>query len=169
MINTIIITNINIYKYPKQILGIFAILCFLGLWHASKYLYVTTNQDDLISSKQDYFKDYKDFLKEFGDWEYVYVVVNLNEQKDILNAREQAKGFAKDLKQRLDKQSNLFLEVTTQIKTTGLANNLLLLAPSKQYDQISQLFKSHSPLFASFLNIKSLAEWYAWLNLTFNK
>ena len=62
----------------KIILAALLLTVFSGVY-ASFTLKLNANQDDLVSGDLDYSKRYLDFLKEFGDEEYLYVVVRPRE------------------------------------------------------------------------------------------
>lgn len=138
-------------------------LSALSLYHASQNLIFDTNQDNLISPDAAYFQNYKAFLKEFGDWEYVYVVIQTDGRPD------EAKAYAKKLARHLSERPEFFSEVTEKIDVSGLKRGALLLLPDADFQTFTAKARGLSPELKSFLGISSSAEWYAWLKTFLEK
>lgn len=133
------------------------LLSLFSLYHASQNLIFDTNQDNLISPDASYFKNYKAFLKEFGDWEYIYIVIQANGKGD------EAKAYARKLSQRLREKPELYSEVTEKIDFSGVRRSALLLLPEEDFQTFSAKARELSSEIKSFLGISSSAEWYGWL------
>lgn len=151
---------------PKLILSFGFILALLSLTHAALFLKFDTNQDNLISKDQTYLQNYTRFLKEFGDWEYIYVVIKNQNGSDFV---KKAKSFSKELSLNLKKHETLFEQITYKINTKAFENNFLLLAPKNNFTQFVNFTQSDGPLLTQFLNISSLNDWYLVLNQVFSK
>jgi uncharacterized protein len=148
----------------KLTIIIACLLAGLSLFHAYHHLDFDTDLDHLISDKQDYFVNYKSFLKEFGDWEYLYIVIK---PQDTDSSRTKAKQFARELAINLNKKSNLFTDITYKIDFSHLKNNLLLLASDKEFTDFISFATHNKDALHDFLQIESLADWYAFLNKLF--
>jgi predicted RND superfamily exporter protein len=59
-----------------KVVAIAVALTVLSGAYAAVTLKLNANLDELVSEKLDYHKRYLDFLEEFGDEEYLYVVVD---------------------------------------------------------------------------------------------
>ncbi len=84
-------------KRPRLIVTLAIILTLASGIYAAMTIQLNADLDDLVSEKLEYHKRYKDFLKEFGDQEYLYVVV------EIAGDLPRAKQFTTDLAARLSK------------------------------------------------------------------
>jgi len=124
-----------IIKAPWVIIGIAFLLTTASLWVSVSKLKLHTDQDDLVSEDHEYHKRYKDFLREFGDLEYLYVVTQVDQNL------EEAKEFTKQLAKRLEKISDV-KEVLYQISNPALEKSFLLYLSKDQLLQLkfSQVF-----------------------------
>lgn len=86
--------------------------------YALKTIKLNANLDELVSEKLDYHKRYIEFLKEFGDEEYLYIVVDASK-----NLKE-AKGFVDAVNEGLKKVPNL-KQVISKIDNPALEKNFL--------------------------------------------
>ncbi len=98
-----------------------AIVCAVS---SAFFLKMNTDQDDLTSEKLAYHKRYKDYLREFGDTEYMFVVV---ENHDLPRAKEFIRSLATKLGQIPE-----IKEVTYQISNPKLEKSFLLYLPKDQ-------------------------------------
>lgn len=144
-------------KRPKMTIAAILLLAVVCGAHATRGLRFDTDQDNLISPKQEYFQRYKEFLTEFGDWEYIYLVIKAGDNKD--EARHLVDEFVARLKTRPD----LFAEVTGKLDISGLTGNGLLLMSPNEFAAFDATARAFAPEFKSFLDIKDAADWYAWL------
>ena len=100
-----------------------------SIWLTTTRLVTNTDQDDLVSEDLDYHRRYKNFLREFGDQEYLYIVVETN--GEVARAQQ----FVDALVPRLEAIADV-REVVAQIDTSRFEPAMLLyLAP----DQLKQL------------------------------
>ncbi|MBU0506948.1 MMPL family transporter [bacterium] len=151
-------------QHAKLTIGLALILSALSLFHAYHYLDFDTNLDHLISDKQDYYANYKSFLKEFGDWEYLYVVIK---PQDSDSSRIKAKQFARTLAINLNKKSHLFKDITYKIDLSQIKSNLLLLASDKEFADFISFATQNKTALNDFLGVDTIADWYSFLNKLF--
>lgn len=116
-------------KHPKWVLLSSVIITGISIFLAATRLQMNTDQDDLVSEKIEYHKRYKDYLREFGDLEYLYVVVESG------NGAE--KEFIKALSTKLEKLPDV-REVTYQISNPKLEKSFLLYLPVEQLKAIGE-------------------------------
>lgn len=62
-------------RYPKSMLAASLILTFFCTLHSQLSLRLNSNPDELVSEERPHHIAYQQFLREFGDLEYMYVVV----------------------------------------------------------------------------------------------
>ncbi|MFH1829577.1 MAG: MMPL family transporter [Pseudomonadota bacterium] len=105
--------------HSRNVVAAAIILTVAAGAYASVTLKLNANLDELVSEKLDYHKRYLDFLNEFGDEEYLYVVVDAT--KDM----SQAKDFIRSLVARLNKIDGL-KDVIWKIDNPALEKNFLL-------------------------------------------
>lgn len=108
--------------WPRAIVCTALILTSGSVWLSTTRLQMNTNQDDLISESLPYHKRYKDYLRSFGDQEFLYVVVDA--QRDP----SQARAFAQALAQRLRTIPSVH-DVVATIDTAPLLQRALLYLP----------------------------------------
>lgn len=119
-------------KYPRTIvIAAVALSIACGVVAAAK-IKLNANLDDLVSMKLDYHRRYIEFLKEFGDEEYLYVVV------DGENDMARSKKFVENLSQRLKGIPNLS-EVIWKIDNPALEKNFLLYLTPLQIKSLSSM------------------------------
>jgi hypothetical protein len=100
--------------------------------YAGVTLKLNANLDELVSEKLDYHKRYLDFLKEFGDEEYLYVVVDA--EKDM----PRAKQFIETLVKRLEGIDGL-KDVIWRIDNPALEKNFLLYMTPEQLSALKAM------------------------------
>lgn len=153
------ITSITARK-PKLVLGIMTLLSIASLIHAYFFLKFDTNQDNLISKKQKYFQNYKEFLEEFGDWEYIYIVVKNRNKTETLK-------YLKTLHEKLKNFPNsqkYFEEITYRFDLSQLKEKALLIAPQNEFKQLTRYISKHHNVFRQYTHIQSIQGWYDFLN-----
>ncbi len=153
-------------RYTVLTLTIAMAIAIASIWYSFENLKFDTDQDHLISDKLEYYQTYKKFLKEFGDWEYIYVVVK---PKPTYQGRLQAKVFANRLASKLNQRPDLFLSVVHRIEFDSLNNNLLLLASDKEFEEFTNFFGENKNSLQDFLNIKKVSDWYGYVNSLFDQ
>ena len=115
--------------YPWRVVGIAIFLSLISVIYTATSLQMNTDQDDLVSQNLSYHKRYKEYLKEFGDLEYLYVVVETG------NNLPRAKEFVRFLAKRLDAISDV-KEVLYQISNPKLEKSFLLYLPKDRLKAI---------------------------------
>src|SRR5262245_60052894 len=64
-----------VWRWPVALVTIAVLLSAASLWYASQTMRLNANTDDLIAADRPFMKEYRAFLAEFGDQEYIFAVV----------------------------------------------------------------------------------------------
>jgi len=120
-----------VVRYPWKIILTSGLLTVISIFLTFTILEMNTDQDDLVSEKIEYHRRYKDYLKEFGDLEYLYVVVETN------GNLSRAKDFIMTLSKRLEALPDV-QEVTYQISNPKLEKSFLLYLPKERIETIGE-------------------------------
>lgn len=108
-------------RFPWTILLIGLLAAVASITYASRTLNLNANTDDLISPDRPFMDDYRQLLDEFGDLEYLYVVVQKPE-RDGLRAEECIEFIASRLA-RLDELPGIFhaIHIYEQLRISSRA------------------------------------------------
>ncbi|MBF0104607.1 MAG: MMPL family transporter [Deltaproteobacteria bacterium] len=169
--------SLSSIKYPRITVILALLLAFVSLWYAKTHLKLDTNQDNLISKKQKYLTDYTDFLKEFGDWEYIYVVMldektaasHKTSEQEVYTLphdsafQTQAKKFSAALTEKLKQRPDLFETVVNKIDLSQIKKSAILLAPQSDFNGFVDFAKTQPEVLSAFLNIRSAHDWYTFI------
>ncbi len=112
-------------RRAKAIVAVAILLTVAAGAYAALTLRLNSNLDEMVSMRLDYHRRYIDFLKEFGDEEYLYVVVDA--EKEMPRAKE----FVQVLAKRLEQVPGL-KEVIWRIDNPALEKNFLLYLTPEQ-------------------------------------
>ena len=96
-----------ILRRSKGVIGFCGVLGLICGVYALIELDIVTNQDEIVSKNQDYYKNYRRFLKEFGDVEYIYVVIEGGKRRgmefvDRLEERLEFEGGVEEVISKVD-------------------------------------------------------------------
>jgi uncharacterized protein len=119
-----------VIRCPRLILICALLLAGASLWLTTTQLVTNTDQDDLVSESLEYHHRYKEYLRDFGDQEYLYVVV------DTKGNVQQSQQFVDALVQRLRGLPGM-REVMAKINPTLFTRNALLHLPIEQLEQLA--------------------------------
>ncbi|MBI4212511.1 MAG: MMPL family transporter [Deltaproteobacteria bacterium] len=111
--------NAFVIRWPKAIVLVGILLTVASAGFAAKTIVLNADLDDLVSEDLEYHRRYKDFLKEFGDQEYLYVVVEAGQDPSS------SKQFIVSLAKRLTTIPDL-KEITWKISNPALEQGFLL-------------------------------------------
>ncbi|PIR25467.1 MAG: hypothetical protein COX62_07890 [Deltaproteobacteria bacterium CG_4_10_14_0_2_um_filter_43_8] len=133
-----------------------------SIFFASTHIRMNSDYDDLVSEDLPYHKRYKDFLKEFGDQEYLFVVVEKGEDS------KRAKAFIDALAKRLKNEATLE-EVLWKIDQPKLKTSFPLYLSPSALDATKDFVQSHQAFTHSLLSIHHLASLFSVVNQSFNQ
>lgn len=135
-----------VITHPRTIVAAAVIIAIACGIYASIGIKLNANLDELVSEKLDYHRRYLDFLKEFGDEEYLYVVVDAS--SDLMNAKQ----FMARLATRLEGRTGL-KQLIWKIDNPVLEKNFLLYMTDDQLKSLSAMTG------AGPFSVKNIASW----------
>jgi hopanoid biosynthesis associated RND transporter like protein HpnN len=142
--------------WPRGILVAALLLTLISGWLSATRLTLSSDQDKLVSDKLTFQQIYLDFIKNFKDQEFLYVVIDGRKP-------EQAKAFADDLASRLAKTPDLIKQVTYRIGPDQLGNNLLLYMEPDQVEMLNAQVQEMVPALKPVLNSGRLDKLLGWI------
>jgi hopanoid biosynthesis associated RND transporter like protein HpnN len=142
-------------KRPLTIVIVAVLLTLLSGWLAATRLTMSSDTDRLVSETLPFQKTYLDYIKNFKDQEFLYVVIDGRDA-------EKAKAFADDLAQRLAKFPDLIKQVTYRFGPEQFGNNMLLYLDSDQVEALNRQVEAMAPTLTPALKSGRLDELIAW-------
>ncbi len=146
-----------ILRYPWWIVVSFSLLAGASSWLSWTKLEMKTDQNDLVSSDLPYNQRYLKFLDEFGDLEYLYVVVVVN--KDFDRAVKIVEEIGAEVGKLTEHVDRVFYRVAPE----AFGRSLLLLAPSQRLTSISNAIASSSEAIQGLKKVDSFESWIRFL------
>ncbi|MFO7598525.1 MAG: MMPL family transporter [Candidatus Desulfacyla sp.] len=116
------------------VIGTGLTLALLSAAAAFLFLGLNSDQDKLVSPNTAFHKRYLAHLKNFGDQEYLYVVIRTGGTEE---GKKRAIAFAEDLNRRLMRQPKLIHAVHFRISPADLGNGVLLFASPEEAKALS--------------------------------
>ncbi|HPQ81012.1 MAG TPA: MMPL family transporter [bacterium] len=135
-----------ILRHPKKIVAVAVILAAAGVTYAATSIKLNANLDELVSEKLEYHRNYLEFLREFGDEEYLYVVADAGDDLP------RAKLFMESLGGKLAGNQELE-QVIWKIDNPALERGFLL------YLSPAELSTLESMLTGGPFAVKGIASW----------
>lgn len=151
-----------ICRHPKKIVAFALVLTAASAWLAFTRLSLDADQDNLISERLAYHQRYKNFLREFGDQEYLYLVVEAGDDLP------RAKKFVRAAAERISKLPDM-REVTYKIDNPALEKSFLLLLNQDQLRSLSDMVSGGAFSIRQFASLKNLEELFATINVEMKK
>lgn len=133
-------------RRPWLIVIVAAILTAAAAGYAATHLQLNADLDKLVSEKLDYHRRYLDFLEEFGDQEYLYVVVEFDDDLP------RAKQFLTALAGRLEKIDDV-KEIVYKIDNPAMERGFMLYLPMDELKALSTMLTDGA------FNVRSIAAW----------
>ncbi len=144
-------------RYPGTLVlsGLFlALIAGLG---AVFFLHLNSNQDSLVSPSVPFQKRYLEHLKNFGDQEYLFVVI---ETGGTDAGKQRAVQFAESLNARLAQYPDLIQAVYYRISAKDLGNGALLFASPEEARSLSNMIIYLAPFAHRWFQDGSLAGFF---------
>ncbi|MBI2343828.1 MAG: MMPL family transporter [Deltaproteobacteria bacterium] len=138
-----------VLRWPRSVLTIGGVLMVVSLWLAATRLQTNTDQDELVSETLPYHQRYKAYLRDFGDQEFLYILVERGGTPDT------ARQFVNNLTTRLTAIPEI-KEVVTRIDPTFLSRNALLHLGTKDLQQLTTLAADDRIPFTALLTAPDL-------------
>jgi uncharacterized protein len=127
---------------PGWVLGAGTALAVLSAAAAFLFLGLNSDQDTLVSPDTPYHKRYLAHLENFGDQEYLYVVIHTQGTE---KGKERAIAFAEDLNKRLRGHPELIHAVYFRVSPTDLGRGALLFASTEEAKTLSGTIRFLAP------------------------
>ena len=134
---------------------------FAGIY-AQQNLRLNADYDDLVSEELAYHQRYKNFLKEFGDQEYLYIVV------DAEDSQGQAKPFVRALANRLQKLPEI-RELIWKVSSPALEKSFLLYLEKEQLAKIGAIANNGSFSLRKIKSWQTIVPFFAEINAALSK
>ncbi|MBT3180970.1 MAG: MMPL family transporter [Deltaproteobacteria bacterium] len=133
-------------RHPWKIIAIAMIITVVASVYAALTVKLNANLDDLVSKDLEYNKRYLEFLEEFGDEEYLYVVVDAGEDMP------RGKKFVRELAAKLEGVEGL-KQILWRIDNPVLEKNFLLYMSPEQLNSLGGML-TEGPF-----NISNISRW----------
>ncbi|MEW6324990.1 MAG: MMPL family transporter [Nitrospirota bacterium] len=143
-------------RRPWAVLAAAALLTLLSGWAAVTRLTLISDQDRLVSEEIPFQRNYLEFLRNFKDQEFLYVVIDGRDA-------EHAKRFADDLAQRLADHPALIQQVTYRVGPDQLGDTSLLYAETEQLRKLSGALERLAPELEPVLATGRLSALFDWI------
>jgi len=137
-----------------MVIGVGVILAILSGAASVLFLGLNSDQDKLVSPDAPFQKRYLAHLKNFGDQEYLYVVIKTGGTE---KGKKRAIQFAEDLNRRLRQHPHLIQAVYFRISPTDLGNGALLFASPQEAKALSGTVRFLTPFLDAWVRDGSLA------------
>lgn len=144
-------------RHPWKIVAVSLVLTAVCAALAVTRLSLDADQDNLISEKLAYHKRYKNFLREFGDQEYLYLVVESG--GDLARAKQ----FVRSAAEKISKLPDIS-EVTYKIDNPALEKSFLLLLNQDQLKSLADMVGGGIFSIQKFASLSSLEGLFATIN-----
>ena len=119
-------------RYPWWVVGVaLAITLFSGVITLTS-MRLDSDLDHLVSDELDYHKRYLNFIQDFGDQEYLYLVIETNGK--LKDAKRFVDTFAEKLNGKPEIKS-----VITKIDNPDLEKSFLLFIPKEELEQLGEM------------------------------
>ena len=127
---------------PGTLVVFCVLLAVVSVLAASRYLVMDSDQDRLISPDLPYHKKYLEQLENFGDQEYLYVVIGAGGTEE---GKKAASRFAESMARRLRDHPELIQAMYYRISAKDLGDGALLYAPLEDAGKISDAVRFLAP------------------------
>ncbi len=139
---------------PDLLIGCGLVLAVLSAVFAFLFLRLNSDQNRLVSPKVPFFKTYLEHVQNFGDQEYLFIVI---QTRNTPQGRERAIAFAERMAERLRKHPHLIQAIYYRISAADFGDRALMFASPKEAQVLSDTFVSLSPRLNAWLADGTLA------------
>ncbi len=128
---------------PGRLVAAALLLAAISVLGAVLFLHLDSDQDRLVSPDVPFQKRYLEHLQNFGDQEYIYAVIEVDETAE---SREQARQFSDALAERLKQRPDLVEAIYYRISATDLGEGFLYYASEQELEGIAAATRTLGPL-----------------------
>ena len=122
------------------------------------FLHLNSNQDSLVSPSVPFQKRYLEHLENFGDQEYLFVVIQTGGTEE---GKKRATEFAERLNTLLQKQPDLIQAVYYRISPQDLGDGALLFASPEEAQKLTRMISFLAPFVDRWVRDGSLAGFFS--------
>ncbi len=137
-----------VHRAPRLLVCGALLLTLVSALAAVFFLRLDSDQDKLVSQDLPYQKQYLASLKNFGDQEYLYVVI---EADGSYASRRQAERFADRMAERLRAHPELIRAIHYRITADDLGDKALYFAPLEEVESLAGMAAALGPQAAAWL------------------
>ena len=141
-------------RAPRLLIATALLLAAVSALAAVLFLRLDSDQDKLVSPELPFQRRYLDNLQNFGDQEYLYTVIEVDEGPE---GRALAQDFAEDLAERLRRRPELISAIYYRITTEDLGQELLYYAPLQEAERLAASARLLGPMADNWLRDGRLA------------
>ncbi len=134
-------------RHPWKVIAGYTVLAVASVAAAVMLLEFQTNQNALVSNDLEYNRRFLKFREEFGDLEYLYVVI---EVRDLRRAKAIAEAVAEEMQALPEHVSGVFHKVETDPRSA------LIYVPRALLERLSSLLSENEEAVREFLSIDGL-------------
>jgi len=146
-----------VVRYPWTTVAVFCLVSAASGWLSWSRLEMQTDQNNLVSSDLPYNQRYLKFLKEFGDTEYLYVVVEVN------GDFERAVHIVEEIAAAAGKLTEYVDRVFYRVAPDAFGKSLLLLAPREKLEKLTQAVRDNAAALQALTRVDSFESWMRFL------
>lgn len=151
-----------IARAPGKIVAIATLLALVAGGYAGLYLQISSDQDKLVAPDLPFQRQYLDYVKNFGDQENIYVVIETGGND---KGKAEAARFSDRLAERLSRYPKQLKSIHYRIKPADLGDSALLYAPMAELKTLTSAIAGFAPQLQSWRSDGSLS---SLLDLTTN-
>ena len=141
-----------VLNHPWTVIGLYTVLAVVGALTASRWLGLQTAENALVSNELEYNQRYHRFLEAFGDQEYVYVVVEVD---DLPTAMRVADAVATEIEPL--REAGFVRECISRLATSSLQRDGLMFVPGPDLERLASYVEKNAGTITSLLDLDSLA------------
>lgn len=141
-------------RAPGRIIAFAALLALLATGYSSQYLQISSDQDKLVAPDLPFQRQYLDYVKNFGDQENVYVVIETGGND---KGKAEVAKFAEQLATRLSKYPEQLKSIHYRIRPADLGDSALLYAPTAELKTLTSAIAGFAPQLQSWRSDGSLS------------
>src|SRR3989338_11045052 len=150
--------------HTKKVVVISFIIAMAALLIGSATVRFDTDENSLVSAKKEYHKRYLDYLENFGDQEYVYVVFESGE-----NGQHEAKEALNALVKKLETKENLFKALYYKDNFTILSRRFFLSLQKEDLSNTLSQLSEQKEWLTSLASLTSLDDFLNFLTKTLDQ
>ncbi|MBL7225404.1 MAG: MMPL family transporter [Desulfobacteraceae bacterium] len=143
-----------ISTHPASVIAVGLILAIISASLSFLFLRLNSDQDKLVSPDVPFQKRYIEHLKNFGDQEYLYVVIKTGGTEA---GKKGAIQFAEVLNRRLGQHQDLIQAVYYRISAEDLGSGALLFASPQEAEALSKTILFLAPFIDTWIRDGSLS------------